>query len=105
MEPPPRFARWSVPCPGAGVRYPRTAGSRGAATGWTRHARPGTMDKGAPVPGGGMHGSNGREDVVSTLRTLLEQRILVLDGAWGTMLQGAGLTPADYRADGIGDGE
>ena len=29
---------------------------------------------------------------------LLEQRIVVLDGAWGTMLQGAGLTPADYRA-------
>ena len=33
------------------------------------------------------------------LRSLLDQRILVLDGAWGTMLQGAGLTPADYRAD------
>ena len=29
---------------------------------------------------------------------LLEQRIAVLDGAWGTMFQGAGLTPADYRA-------
>src|SRR4051794_35199284 len=56
-----------------------------------------------------MRGANvhddGRDDVTSALRTLLEQRILVLDGAWGTMLQGAGLTPADYRADGIGDGE
>jgi 5-methyltetrahydrofolate--homocysteine methyltransferase len=29
---------------------------------------------------------------------LLEQRIAVLDGAWGTMFQGAGLTPEDYRA-------
>jgi 5-methyltetrahydrofolate--homocysteine methyltransferase len=28
---------------------------------------------------------------------LLEQRIAVLDGAWGTMFQGAGLTPEDYR--------
>jgi 5-methyltetrahydrofolate--homocysteine methyltransferase len=30
---------------------------------------------------------------------LLDQRILVLDGAWGTMLQGAGLRPEDYRDD------
>src|SRR3954469_3032481 len=33
------------------------------------------------------------------LRELLGQRVAVLDGAWGTMLQGAGLTPADYRGD------
>src|SRR2546429_9198001 len=33
------------------------------------------------------------------LRELLDQRIAVLDGAWGTMLQGAALTPADYRGD------
>jgi 5-methyltetrahydrofolate--homocysteine methyltransferase len=33
------------------------------------------------------------------LRELLEQRVVVLDGAWGTMLQGASLTPADYRGD------
>ncbi|MEU4691404.1 methionine synthase [Actinoplanes sp. NPDC023714] len=33
----------------------------------------------------------------ATLRELLAERILVLDGAWGTMLQGAKLTPADYR--------
>jgi len=30
---------------------------------------------------------------------LLEERILVLDGAWGTMLQGAGLVDADYRGE------
>ncbi|MFC0062877.1 methionine synthase [Umezawaea endophytica] len=33
------------------------------------------------------------------MRDLLDQRIAVLDGAWGTMLQGAGLTEADYKAD------
>jgi 5-methyltetrahydrofolate--homocysteine methyltransferase len=33
------------------------------------------------------------------LRDLLANRIAVLDGAWGTMLQGAGLTPEDYRGD------
>ncbi|MGH3169860.1 MAG: methionine synthase [Trebonia sp.] len=33
------------------------------------------------------------------LKALLDQRIVVLDGAWGTMLQAAGLTPADYRGD------
>ncbi|GIF44720.1 methionine synthase [Actinoplanes xinjiangensis] len=36
---------------------------------------------------------------VTQLRELLAERILVLDGAWGTMLQGARLTPEDYRAD------
>ncbi|TDO45718.1 methionine synthase (B12-dependent) [Kribbella sp. VKM Ac-2527] len=35
----------------------------------------------------------------SELRTLLDQRVVVLDGAWGTMLQGAKLTPADYQGD------
>jgi 5-methyltetrahydrofolate--homocysteine methyltransferase len=33
------------------------------------------------------------------LRDLLEQRILVLDGAWGTMLQRQGLEDADYRGE------
>ena len=33
------------------------------------------------------------------LRDLLAQRILVLDGAWGTMLQGRGLADADYRGE------
>ncbi|HET6709459.1 methionine synthase [Amycolatopsis sp.] len=37
------------------------------------------------------------------LRELLDQRVAVLDGAWGTMLQGAGLTPADYRGDRFGE--
>jgi 5-methyltetrahydrofolate--homocysteine methyltransferase len=36
---------------------------------------------------------------VRALRDLLDQRVAVLDGAWGTMLQGAGLTPDDYRGD------
>src|SRR3954452_21791859 len=31
------------------------------------------------------------------LRPLLDERIAVLDGAWGTMLQGAGLTATDYQ--------
>ena len=35
----------------------------------------------------------------TALRELLDRRLVVLDGAWGTMLQGAGLTPADYRGD------
>ena len=33
------------------------------------------------------------------IRDLLGQRILVLDGAWGTMLQGARLQPQDYRGE------
>ena len=34
-----------------------------------------------------------------SLQALLEQRILVLDGAYGTALQGYGLSEADYRND------
>ncbi|MFD1148807.1 methionine synthase [Saccharothrix hoggarensis] len=39
----------------------------------------------------------------NALRELFDQRVAVLDGAWGTMLQGAGLSPADYRGDLLGD--
>ncbi|MCW2940953.1 MAG: methionine synthase [Actinomycetia bacterium] len=38
-----------------------------------------------------------------TLRELLDQRVVVLDGACGTMFQGAGLTAADYRGELLGD--
>ncbi len=31
------------------------------------------------------------------LQALMGERILVLDGAWGTMLQQSGLDAADYR--------
>src|SRR5689334_14692369 len=42
-------------------------------------------------------------EATQSLRELLDQRVAVLDGAWGTMLQGAGLTEADYRLDGYQD--
>jgi 5-methyltetrahydrofolate--homocysteine methyltransferase len=37
------------------------------------------------------------------LRELLDKRIVVLDGAWGTMLQRAGLGDADYRGERFAD--
>jgi 5-methyltetrahydrofolate--homocysteine methyltransferase len=40
-----------------------------------------------------------RSNVTADLRDLLDRRVAVLDGAWGTMLQSANLTPADYRDD------
>ena len=33
------------------------------------------------------------------LRELLDERIAVLDGPWGTLLQGKGLVAADYRGE------
>ena len=39
----------------------------------------------------------------AALRQLLDQRIVVLDGPWGTMLQGAGLSGADYRGERLRD--
>src|SRR5581483_5123158 len=34
--------------------------------------------------------------VADEIRALAEERILVLDGAWGTMIHQAGLAPSDY---------
>jgi 5-methyltetrahydrofolate--homocysteine methyltransferase len=53
--------------------------------------------------GGGLVRIPPNGDPASALRALLDRRIAVLDGAWGTMLQGAGLTPADYRGDRFAD--
>jgi 5-methyltetrahydrofolate--homocysteine methyltransferase len=36
-------------------------------------------------------------DVAAEIRKLAEERILVLDGAWGVLLQGRGLSEADFR--------
>jgi 5-methyltetrahydrofolate--homocysteine methyltransferase len=38
-----------------------------------------------------------------SIRGLLDERILILDGAWGTMLQGAGLAARDYRGEIFGE--
>ncbi|HUC23744.1 MAG TPA: methionine synthase [Streptosporangiaceae bacterium] len=37
------------------------------------------------------------------IRRRLDERILILDGAWGTMLQTAGLAPRDYRGEIFGE--
>ncbi|MBB4915020.1 methionine synthase [Streptosporangium saharense] len=44
-----------------------------------------------------------RQERTRRLREILDQRIAVLDGAWGTMLQGAQLTPQDYQGDRFAD--
>ena len=38
-------------------------------------------------------------DVAAEIRKLAEERILVLDGAWGVLLQSRGLTEADFRGE------
>ena len=40
-----------------------------------------------------------KRDVATEIRRLAQERILVLDGAWGTMIHGAGLAPEDYRGE------
>src|SRR5437764_6470013 len=40
-----------------------------------------------------------KRDVAREIGKLARERILVLDGAWGTMLHGAGLEPEDYRGE------
>jgi 5-methyltetrahydrofolate--homocysteine methyltransferase len=63
----------------------RAAGPRGAAV--TKGA---SCEKRTP----------NQEAAVSELAGLLDQRIAVLDGAWGTMIQSRRLSEADYRLDG-----
>jgi 5-methyltetrahydrofolate--homocysteine methyltransferase len=38
-------------------------------------------------------------DVAAEIKRLAEERILVLDGAWGVLLQGRGLSEADFRGE------
>ncbi len=40
-----------------------------------------------------------KRNVAAEISRLARERILVLDGAWGTMLHGGGLQPEDYRGD------
>ncbi len=42
---------------------------------------------------------NHGDEQTQALRELLDRRVVVLDGAWGTMLQAAGLAPEDYRSE------
>ncbi|MBM2615512.1 methionine synthase [Actinoplanes sp. LDG1-06] len=58
-----------------------------------------TLDRSAPTLGKNPLDRSAR---TRELKRLLDERILVLDGAWGTMLQGAKLQPEDYRGDLIG---
>ncbi|GMU40193.1 MAG: hypothetical protein AMXMBFR23_10590 [Chloroflexota bacterium] len=40
---------------------------------------------------------------IEALHAALAERILVLDGSWGVLIQGLGLTEADYRGERFGD--
>ncbi|MDR3506691.1 MAG: homocysteine S-methyltransferase family protein [Caulobacteraceae bacterium] len=40
-----------------------------------------------------------RQDRIAALKAIAKQRILVLDGSWGVMIQRQGLDEADYRGD------
>src|SRR3954470_16054560 len=40
-----------------------------------------------------------KRDVATELRQIARERILVLDGAWGVLLQGRGLTEEEWRGD------
>src|ERR671934_954365 len=42
-------------------------------------------------------------DVSQRIRALASERILVLDGAWGVLLQNRGLTEADFRGERFAD--
>ncbi len=42
-------------------------------------------------------------DAAARLRELLDERIVVLDGAWGVLLQGRGLTEEEFRGDRFAD--
>ncbi len=44
-----------------------------------------------------------KRDIAAEIRRIAKERILVLDGAWGTLIHGADLGPADYRGERFAD--
>jgi len=44
-----------------------------------------------------------RQDRIAALKAAARERILILDGSWGVMIQKRGLAEADYRGDRFGD--
>ena len=40
-----------------------------------------------------------RQDRIAALKQIAKERILILDGSWGVMIQKRGLDEADYRGD------
>ena len=44
-----------------------------------------------------------RQDRIAALKAAAKQRILILDGAWGVMIQRRGLAEADYRGERFAD--
>ncbi|KCZ49031.1 homocysteine S-methyltransferase family protein [Hyphomonas pacifica] len=44
-----------------------------------------------------------RQERIAALKAAAKERILILDGSWGVMIQRRGLEEADYRADRFGD--
>ena len=51
----------------------------------------------------GAEGEMAKRDVAAEIRAIARERLLVLDGAWGTLIHGASLTPEDYRGDRFAD--
>src|SRR5690606_12067948 len=40
-----------------------------------------------------------RQERIAALKAIAKERILILDGSWGVMIQKRGLAEADYRGD------
>ena len=59
----------------------------------------GTTPEGPAERPDGTKGRPGGGDVRARLETLLDERILIMDGAMGTMIQRHGLDEADFRGD------
>jgi 5-methyltetrahydrofolate--homocysteine methyltransferase len=62
-----------------------------------------TVPDGAPVRGPVPDESQPQDDRSEELRALMAERVLVLDGAMGTVIQGHGLGDVDYRGERFAD--
>src|SRR6185312_4910956 len=87
---------------------PHVAGRRRAGISFLYPESPGAVPRHLPPagdpPGGGDHRHRSHRDLASMdcrteLERLLAERILVLDGAMGTMIQGRKLEEADFRGE------
>ena len=63
--------------------------------------RPGLrhLPRAGPARGGGAEAGMTRKDRIAALKAAARERILILDGSWGVMIQSRGLSEDDFRGE------
>src|SRR5690606_5141983 len=68
-----------------------------------RLRRPGPQHRTRPAKLRKERSRMSRQERIAALKAAAQQRVLILDGAWGVMIQELGLGEADYRGERFAD--